>query len=1200
VSIFFRLMDAVGPRDWEDPTVVGRHKTAPHVPLHPYPSVEAALAKGPTPVVISLDGPWKFRLFDSPEAPDAGAFHRPTYSCDEWEDLPVPSNWQMHGHDRPIYTNVQYPFPVDPPRVPANNPTGCYMRHFTVPVDWVDRHSTVFLSFEGVNAAMHLWVNGKEVGYSQDSRLPAEFDVTKVVRPGRNTVAVRVLRWCDGSYLEDQDFWWLSGIYRSVMLYAKPPVHLADYNVLTRFTDNARNSGYLTVTSRLGVAVDRPEDPDARVGAGSRIYLRGVNTGRYVDVEGDLLQARWQDEGVWQRFIVHRSGDGPIRHGDMVKLQSHTGGFLGREAGAPHLHAAADQANACVLTISRCDKNSEPISADRDHVHLKTASGEYLVLKGMRVVLDPESGPDPDDRAFLIRRCRQRLPNGLTFRAQLYDHNSTPVFPQPLIGHFGQGPRHLEDEAVVEAPVANVRRWSAEDPQLYTLVVWLAVIDEVRDVERCAVGFRAVEMLEGRVHLNGSPLMFRGVNRHEHDPIQGHAVTRESMVQDIVLMKQHNFNAVRTSHYPNQSLWYELCDEYGLYVVDETNIETHGCQPMSLLSQDPLWRTAYLERCGRMVARDRNHPCVVFWSLGNESGSGPNHAAMAGLIRNLDNSRPVVYEGDAASAPTFTDVLFPMYQRPEAIRQAIAAPGETRPLILCEYSHAMGNSNGNVAKYWDAFNTYPRLQGGFIWDWVDQGLTRRTADGKEYWAYGGDFGDTPNDLNFCINGLVFPDRTPHPGAIELKACQAPVTVVARSIERGQFDVVNRYDFLTLDHLTLRWVLKAEDVVLSEGTIPLVSINPRTSRPVRIPELMTVPTLQPGAEYFLTFTFQLTRKTPWAAAGHEIARCQFLMPYSNPCNPRPPPDTTGGAVDVQSKSDSIALTSSTVRVKAESPSGSIAFTAASLSGPLPPVLIRGVHPCIWRAPTDNDSGGGDQSFAAQWRRMGIAYQQTKFDRVLGCATDGRFQATASFVAPSGPSVVFRTTYELWADDHFYIHTVATVGPGTPPIVPRVGLEFVVPNTLNRVAYYGRGPHENYSDRKASALVDVHRCSASSMYVPYILPTENGGREDVRWVSLRDASGAGVLIRSAAPVHFDVQQFPIDALEAAKHTTDLQPHPDSLFLHIDAAHMGVGGDDSWSPATHPEYLIGPGVYHLDLEVVPLRPGDKEAYFTTFDLR
>ncbi|MCG7587330.1 glycoside hydrolase family 2 TIM barrel-domain containing protein, partial [Photobacterium sp. OFAV2-7] len=644
-------------RDWENPQSVQVNRIAAHSPLFGFSSQDEALTKQSTQRVL-LNGDWQFQLFAAPEEVPAD-FTETTLDASGWKMIPVPSNWQLLGFDKAIYANIKYPFDVNPPFVPNKNPTGCYRTSFVITAEQLEQQNRII--FDGVNSAFYLWCNGRWVGYSQDSRLPAEFDLSPYLVEGSNTLAVMVLRWSDGSYLEDQDMWWLSGIFRDVTLLTKP-VHQIKDVFITPNLDACYRDGWLDVKTRF---------------AGPESY--------------------------------------------QVQIQLFDG------------HNAV----------------SEPLTAKAND----------------RVV---------DEKGGWSDVCFHRL------------------------------------------DVRDPKKWSAEVPSLYRCVVSLLNENgDVVDIEAYDVGFRTVEIRGGQLRLNGQPLLIRGANRHEHHPEHGHVVTEADMIRDIKLMKQYNFNAVRTAHYPNHPRWYELCDELGLYVCDEANIETHGMFPMGRLASDPSWTHAFMTRLTQMIERDKNHPSVIIWSLGNESGHGSTHNAMHAWAKDFDPSRPVQYEGGGADTSA-TDIICPMYSRVDqdqpfdavpkwAIKNWISRPDENRPLILCEYAHAMGNSLGSFDKYWQAFREFPRLQGGFIWDWVDQGISKWDEQGQHYWAYGGDFGDEQNDRQFCINGLVFPDRTPHPGLEEVKHAQQffQFKVLEDSESSMTVEVQSEWRFRTTDNELLR-------------------------------------------------------------------------------------------------------------------------------------------------------------------------------------------------------------------------------------------------------------------------------------------------------------------------------------------------------------------------------------------------------------
>ncbi len=732
--------------DWETPTIIERNREPAHVALAAYPDEGVALSELPSPRVQSLNGVWKFHLAPNPAAVPAD-FVMPTYDDTVWDDIAVPGNWQLQGYDRPIYTNVAYPFPLDPQiaqaakeaeaafyanpssilnsRVPEwalaipltvprdDNPTGCYRLRFTKPVLWAGHE--IFIRFEGVDSAFHLWVNGVPVGYSQDSRLPAEFRLTPYLLPGENILAVRVYRWSDGSYLEDQDYWRLSGIFRAVTLWAAPAFHLWDYAATTEL-------------------------------------------------------------------------DGDYRHATLA-------------------------VNAVVRNMG--------LAAAAGAVELQLfAGGTQLGATQQPLALAPEA----------------------------------------------------KGEVALMLPVSAPALWSAETPALYTaLLILKDAQGQPLQVERARVGFRKVEIKAGQLCLNGVPLRICGVNRHEHDPDAGHTLTLDSMRADIHLMKRANINAVRACHYPNDPRWYDLCDELGLYVLDEANIESHGVWDYP--ARHPAWREAMLTRITRMAACHKNHSCVLGWSLGNESGYGPHFTEAAAWLRAHDPTRYVHYH-PADDLPA-VDVLAPMYPSLARLTELAAQPGETRPIICCEYAHAMGNGPGGLGEYWELFDGYPRLQGGYIWDWVDQGLRRTTDFGEAWFAYGGDFGDAPNDRNYCINGLVDPDRAPHPALAEVQKVHEPVAVEAVDLHMGRVAVTNRYAFTNLAAFTLRWAVTADGKALQNGALPLPECAPGARVELTLPYKLPAP--KPGAEYWLNLEFAFTSPPGWATPEHRVAWAQFPLP-----------------------------------------------------------------------------------------------------------------------------------------------------------------------------------------------------------------------------------------------------------------------------------------------------------------------------------
>jgi beta-galactosidase len=1008
-------------RTWESPECVGIGRLPSRSPLVPFPDSDAALAddRERSPWFQSLNGDWKFTLCPRPEASPEDFFAR-DFDDQSWSEIPVPSNWTLEGHDRPHYTNVQMPFPEPPPTVPRENPTGLYRRRFQIPQSWKGRR--VVLHFGGAESVLYVYVNGHPVGLGKDSRLAAEFDVTKFVEPGENIVAAMVIRWSDGTFLEDQDHWFMAGIYRDVYLYSTGTTYIADLFAVGDLDEEYRD-GLLKVDAKVGFG-----------GAGSEGWRIRVR----------LLDARGRD--------VFRE---PLE--ETVPI-----------GGNPYLF--------------------------RGH------------------------------RAEFLKKIR--------------------------------------------AP----RQWSSEVPNLYRVLVSLVDPEgECREAVSCRIGFRKVEIRGRELLINGRPVLIKGVNRHEHDDTTGKTVTRESMLADIRLMKQFNFNAVRTSHYPNDPLWYQLCDEYGLYVVDEVNIESHA--QLANLCHEPRFAAAFLDRGMRMVQRDKNHACIILWSLGNESGCGANLEALGGWIRGYDPSRPLHYEGALEfdwyrDHPT-TDVICPMYPEiEEIVRWAKSKRGE-RPLIMCEYSHAMGNSNGSLSDYWEAIESHHGLQGGFIWDWVDQGLRKVDEKGREYWAYGGDFGDQPNDGAFCINGMVWPDRTPHPAMFEFKKLAQPVKIEARNLREGRIRITNRQDFQDLGWLRGSFELCVEGVVVQKGRLPRLKTAPGAREDLTL--TLRKPTLEPGQECFLMVRFHTGRDTRWSPRGLELAWEQLAMPYRAPKRRTRRPE---GALEVTQNEARAEICGDGLRLEVDKEAGEI----TSLRFGDRELLVSGPRLNVWRAPTDND---------------GIKAWKNQLGRPLGRwlaagLPDLRLEPVSTRVSRSrdgSASIVIRHRAEIGLE-HRHAYRVLPWGeieaensvrvPAKLADLPRVGVTLSLEPGLDRLTWFGRGPHENYPDRKAGAAVGRYNAAVAEMYVPYIVPQEHGGRCDVRWLRLVDAGGTGLCITPVGLLQFSASHFSSDDLFRAHHTNELEPRPE-VILNLDGIQRGLG-TGSCGPDTLPHYRIRAGVHRF----------------------
>ena len=1028
------------------PETVSLGRLPARATLQPYADLASALGRGPSPFVRSLNGDWRFRLVDRPEAAPAD-FARPDYDDAAWAWLPVPSNWTMHGYDRPQYTNVQMPFDNAPPGVPEENPTGLYRTRFHVPADWDGRR--VVLQVGGAESVLYVWVNGAPVGMGKDSRLPHEFDITDFVRPGTdNLLACVVIKWSDASFIEDQDQWWMGGIHRDVVLYSTAPTHIADVFAQGGLDDDYRD-GRLKVTVELGYAGE-PED-------------------------GWEVEVRLHDAGG------HQVLDRPLR--------------------------------------SR--------------------------VKGDVRTYNP-------------------------YRPPLY-------------------------AVTFEADVPAPRQWSGEAPHLYTVTVALCRGDgPVVEATSTRLGFRRVELGDRELLINGKPVLICGMNRHEHDPVRGKAITRESMVADIVLMKAFNVNAVRCSHYPNAEAWYDLCDEYGLYLVDEADIESHRF--LTTLCNDPRYASQFLERGLRMVARDKNHPSIIAWSLGNESGYGPNHAAMAGYIRQLDPSRVLHYEGAVLGWETgpagayVTDLICPMYPTIAAIVDwaRTDAADDRRPLILCEYSHAMGNSNGSLSDYWEAFETHHGLQGGFIWEWCDHGLLRHDPQGRAFHAYGGDFGDTPNDLNFCCDGIVAADREPHPALWEFKTLAQPVAVGWGA--DGQLEIRSKRDFTALTDLTAAWTLEIDGRAVAEGRLPPLDIAPGATRAFALD--LPLLTRAPGQDAFLMVRITQIDPTPWAPAGHEVAWAQLAVNLPVVA-PAPIPAPAGFAVlTVQDDGDLVTVRGQDFQVAfSRRGGGMMGFTWRNH-----PLIVQGPRLQVWRGPTDNDGikglPGQEKKALGRWREAGLD------ELVLGTA---RIEVTQSATTAPGEVLVIilqtaaceaatdalthRHTYRIAPDGRIAVDNRFDIAPALPDL-PRLGVTLTLPQGLDHLDWLGRGPRETYVDRNCAGWIGRFSGSVAEQYVPYVLPQEHGNKTDLRWMSLT-GDAAGVALVPAAPCEGSASHFSPHDLYAAAHTTDLTPRSEVL-VNLDVRQRGLG-TASCGPDTLPRYLVPAGAHSLSFEIRPFAAGE-----------
>ncbi|MCR4430911.1 MAG: S-layer homology domain-containing protein [Tepidanaerobacteraceae bacterium] len=1254
--------DVITFNEWSGGTtnvpIVQVNRESAHATLIPYKDSETALSeimrdatdpdnpigfKKETDYLRLLNGVWKFKLVPRP-ADATDNFYEENFDVSSWNDIDVPGNWQTQGFvpgnkvsqdfDTPIYTNTTYPWTFaeslsasSAPAPTAYNPVGMYRRTFVLPDEWDGRR--VFISFQGVSAGFYVWINGQAVGYSEDSMSPADFDITDYVHPGENIIAVKVYRWTDGSYLEDQDQIRLSGIFRDVFIYSTPKVHIRDFKIVTDL-----DSEY--------------KDADLSITASLKNY----------------------------------------------------------------------------------DKNY--------------AGGSFTV------------------------------------EAMLYDENGQQVFNQPIKMNYNLGSGPSEASISKSKIVQNPKKWSAEHPNLYNLVLTLKdSLGNVLEAEGCKVGFREIEIVNSQLRINGKHIMLKGVDRCEIDPQTGKYIPVETMLKDIKLMKQNNINAVRCSHYPNDPYWYELCDRIGIYVLDEANLESHGANS-TIPASDSKWTNSCVDRVKNLVERDKNHPSVIIWSLGNEAGSGSNFNNIAAWIHVNDPTRPVHYEGYNSVA----DIYSNMYATKQTVASYCSNPSNTKPYIQCEYSHAMGNSIGNLQEYWEVYENYDKCSGGFIWDWVDQALWKDTAtvtkdksqngfeaeltgvlssgrtgneddksihgwmtlpnssalnisgtnpitlecwvkptaavinseyitkgdtqyalhfsgssqqiefylyksntwytasykisnipnwvgnwhhlagtydgstlrlyvDGVQvatkacsvgsgsnsyavsigknaekgtymsgliddvrifkkaltssevsaeyngtssytpdnqdvvlwmdfnefesnmnnaednpggasrYLSYGGDWGDYPNDDNFCANGLILADRTPKPQLTEVKHVYENIGVKAVDIQNGQIEIKNKFLFTNLNEYDASWVLKEDDKIIDQGDLPKLDIEPLTSQVVTVPFTMPQET-KPGAEYWLTINFMLSEDTWWAPKGYVIASTQMQVPLETP---------QLNKVDQASMQD---LTLNETSSSAVISSTDFQLTFDKTEGAITSFIFKGkelfnsaLEPNFWRAPTDNDKGWGMPSTCSTWKTAGQNRSVT--DVTVQQVSSKEIDIYVTSTLPTSTASNYTNTYKIFGSGDILVNTTLVPGSSSLPIIPEIGMEVQLPGEFENMKWYGRGPQENYCDRNSGTQVGVYKSTVSEQFFPYIQPSENGNRTDIRWLTLTNDDGTGLMVSgdidSAEPlIEASALHYSASELESKTHPFQLTKS-DDVYLRINYKQMGVGGDDSWSSNAKP---------------------------------
>lgn len=1006
--------------DWENPQLYEWNKEKPHATFMLFSKKEGVLADdyNRSPFYQSLNGTWKFTYVDK-YADRIKDFYRTDLADAKWSNIAVPSNWEREGFGTPIYTNITYPFPKNPPFIGENNPVGTYRKTFTVPDGWKDKE--VLLHFGSITGCAFVYVNGQKAGMTKASKSPAEFNVTRYLKKGQNLLAVQVFRWHDGSYMEDQDFFRISGIERDVFLTAVPNVSVWDFFL----------------------------KPD--------------------------LDAQYRN-GVFAAGVTLRQFG---RHPD----------------------------RSTRLTI------------------------DILDATGKNVFSQSKSAATGGDSLQTVR---------------------------------------------FEGTVADPLKWSAEAPNLYDCLLTFTDDKGTSVYTGCKIGFRKIEIRNAQLLVNGVATYVHGVNRHEHDPVKGHVPNKEQMLRDIQLMKQFNINADRTSHYPNDEYWYKLCDKYGIYLVDEANIETHGMgaslqgwfdstvHPAYL----PQWAPSYMDRMVRLVERDKNHPSVIIWSMGNETGNGKVFHDGYLWMKSRDNTRPVQFE--QAGEDWNTDIVCPMYPGIGSMKRYAADSTKKRPYIMCEYSHAMGNSSGNFQEYYDVIRSSPHMQGGFIWDWIDQGMLTKTADGRPFYAYGGDLGGyaLQNDENFCANGLIAADRTPHPGLWEVKKVYSKIQFKAKDIAKGIITVQNLFDFTNLDRYAFVWQLVKDGKEWQTETFR-VNLAPHEQKEVALQ--LPFSKIGNDGEYFLN-VFALTTEasaTELVPSGHEVGREQFKWSGAYFAKTGNSESAANGKLEVAREADRLRFSSGTVKGEFDLRQGRLvrySLNNKSVSNDFP-------EPYFWRAPTDNDFGNNAQVNLGVWRTAHA-------NRAVKNVTVGEQNAEGLPIKAeyelTGVGAPYTVEYIIQNDGAIRITSSIDMTGKALPELPRFGMRMTLPLQYSNLKYYGRGPWENYSDRNTASFVGLYADSVKNQATRnYIRPQESGYKTDVRWLSLTDSAGRGLLIQGVQPICFSATNAGTEDLDPGltkkqQHPTDVKPRR-NVYLNIDLAQRGVGGDNSWGALPHDQYRL-----------------------------
>ena len=976
-------------KTWENHQIDGINRMPARAHFLTFPSKEKALLNNNryTHAFKNLNGIWKFMFLDAPEYSPEGFFNS-DFDVTKMDDITVPGNWQLQGYGKMHYSDLWYNFPINPPYVPTENPTGIYKRTFFVEESYRDKK--IIIRFCGVDSAYHLWINGKEVGYSKVARNESEFDITDIIRVGEeNDVTVRVYQWSDGTYLEDQDMWWESGIFRDVELIGVPKDGINDYKVIADLDDEYKN-GIFKVEA----------------------FLR---TTKEVNVTFELVDAG--ENTVFTKTVVAKEG-----------------------------------------------------------------------------------------------------------------------------------------KACIDEVIADVNHWTAETPYLYKLFMTVEDDGQIVEVIPQNVGFRNIRLNGETFLVNGVAIKFKGVNRHDYSPQNGRVVSREEMGKEIILMKQFNINAIRTSHYPNSYYLYDLCDEYGMYLIAETDLECHGFEltgDYKWITDDPSWELAYVSRMTRMIERDKNHPAIIFWSLGNESAFGCNFRKMTDVAHEMDPTRLVHYEGDFDVESA--DVYSTMYtwienpKKPYLMKDIIEK--SKKPHVHCEYCHAMGNGPGNLKDYQDLVYAHDKLQGGFVWEWFDHGIESFTESGEKYYRYGGDFGDDPSNKDFCIDGLIMPDRTPSPGLYEYKKVIEPITTTAVDIQKGIINLLSRYDFANLDRFNLVYKVMEDDVILQTGFMAVPSIEARANKDITLPYDLSAIKVKPGAHYYVNISYQLREDTNYASSGHELATAQFELPlYKEGIVVRPE-----GILNVEKEHTTLHVKGANFSLDFNLVNGNLMNIVRDGMQ----VLSKGPRLTLWRAPISND-----MEIIDKLKKVYFLHLEHEVVMNIDYHMEGN-------ILKVEVDTINSTTNSAWHFKTKYVYTVCPSGDilidveGTPSgrvdlapdMLPRIGVSMHLDKSMEHVRYFGMGPGENYADSKEAAQMGLYANTVDGLFTNYVIPQENGNHMGCKWVSMTNDRGMGLLASTEGDFNFSASWYEDKDLDDAKHTCDLVKR-DYIVFNVDYKQNALG--------------------------------------------